>query len=337
MQKIERFKWIDTAKVSLIFLVVIGHLHYGFAPVPGKNIIYAFHVPAFLFVTGFLLPKNFGQTELREVTHRWLGPYVRAYGLFSGLALALWWADLSLRAGELVSPLPGILGVFYGVAGQENFFQHHNQPLWYFTFLIVSLIGARACAALPVSTGWSLAAALATFAALYDGPRLPWNLDVGGMGVIALFAGHRLRHNWDSLRRFFEPPSRAAKMLALGLTALAAISYLNGATNINGASFGQSGLLYVISMAAGFCAIIALGMLVPAQRIFATISAETLTIFALHFYFVRVAESLIQRPDSRLAQVVVMILLSLMIIAICFVLARFFKPLLDRVIFFRPR
>ena len=42
------FGWVDNAKAILIFLVIVGHL----SVVPGRAVIYAFHVPAFLFVTG---------------------------------------------------------------------------------------------------------------------------------------------------------------------------------------------------------------------------------------------------------------------------------------------
>lgn len=337
MLRSERFDWVDTAKAALIFLVVLGHLHYSFAPLPGKDMIYAFHVPAFLVITGFLLPRKFGQTTSRDLAQKWLAPYLRAYGFFSILALVIWWVGLNLRAGEIVSPMSGVYGVLYGVAGQENFFQHQNQPLWYFPFLIVSLIGAWACTALPLLSGWGLAVAFAFFVTLYNGPRLPWGIDVGGMGVLAVFAGHRLRQNWERLRHLFEPASRAATLLALALVVLAAVSYLNGPTNINGASFGQGGLLYALGMAAGFCATLAFSLLVQTRRILVTVSKETLTIFALHFYFVRAAGSLVPRPESRLAQVIVMIALSLMIIAVCLVLARLLRPLLDRIVFLRPR
>jgi hypothetical protein len=49
-----RFDWVDNAKALLIFLVVLGHFNY--AAVAGRSVIYAFHVPAFLIITGFLMP-----------------------------------------------------------------------------------------------------------------------------------------------------------------------------------------------------------------------------------------------------------------------------------------
>jgi fucose 4-O-acetylase-like acetyltransferase len=332
----DRFDWIDSAKAALIFLVVAGHLHYTFAPVPGKDIIYAFHVPAFLVITGFLLPRDFGQTSPYELMRKWLGPYLRAYAFFSILALVIWWAARSLQAGEIVSPMSCIYGILYGVSGQEKLFQHHNSPLWYFPFLIVSLIGARVCAGLPLAMGWCLAVILAFAATIYTGPRLPWSLDVGGMGVLAVLAGHLLRQDWGRMRHLFEPRPRAAIMLVLSALALVAVSYLNGRTNINKANFGDSGLLFILGMASGFCATLAFSKLVPAWRISAAISKQTLTVFALHMYFVRAA-SLVPRPDNRFAQVIVIIALALIIIAVCMVLARLLQPLLDRVIFLRPR
>ena len=50
-QRVQRFHWIDWAKVILIYLMVVGHCF----PIKWQyNLIYAFHMPAFFFISGFL-------------------------------------------------------------------------------------------------------------------------------------------------------------------------------------------------------------------------------------------------------------------------------------------
>ena len=55
MQEKNRIVWIDWAKVILIYLMVVGHA----LPCKWENqVIYAFHMPAFFIISGFLLKLN---------------------------------------------------------------------------------------------------------------------------------------------------------------------------------------------------------------------------------------------------------------------------------------
>ena len=59
----KRFYWIDNAKCLLIFLVVLGHFNYwvagnGHILDRSKFVIYLFHMPAFIFLSGMTSFKN---------------------------------------------------------------------------------------------------------------------------------------------------------------------------------------------------------------------------------------------------------------------------------------
>lgn len=61
-QRIQRFHWIDWAKVILIYLMVVGHCF----PIKWQyNLIYAFHMPAFFFISGFLYKPHPWQKTLK--------------------------------------------------------------------------------------------------------------------------------------------------------------------------------------------------------------------------------------------------------------------------------
>lgn len=60
-----RLQWIDNAKAMGIILVVIGHMNRGLMPhfhLPIQQVmdhyIYAFHMPLFFFLSGFLVNKS---------------------------------------------------------------------------------------------------------------------------------------------------------------------------------------------------------------------------------------------------------------------------------------
>ncbi|UXR76912.1 MULTISPECIES: acyltransferase family protein [unclassified Staphylococcus] len=84
----ERDAFFDNARAALIFLVVFGHL---IQPYTSEQpfltalylVIYSFHVPAFLFISGFFA-KNIGREGyLEKVGKKLLGPYLIFYAFFS--------------------------------------------------------------------------------------------------------------------------------------------------------------------------------------------------------------------------------------------------------------
>lgn len=334
----QRFVWVDNAKAILIFLVILGHFHYIYAPLTGKAVIYAFHVPAFLVITGFLLPAEFGRLPPMSVLTRWIFLYLRAYAVFSLIAIGIWWAAASAGAGRPVSPWPPIAGALYGVAGDGNGLIHHDQPLWYFPFLVTSLAGAWIAAALSDRVapllGWGVALAWAGFATIYHGPRLPWGLDIAGMGVVMILAGRALRRHVGPVEAWVAPARRAWPLVGLLAAALAGLATLNGPTNLNGAQFGASGVLFAAAALAGTGMVLLLASRIPPSRLARRVSAETLTIFALHIYLVHVASKL-PHPASWPGRQLAMLVSAAVVVLLCLPIARLLQPVLGRVVTLR--
>lgn len=331
----QRFDWIDTGKSVLIFLIVLGHFHYMDDAVFGKDTIYAIHVPGFLIITGFLLSANFGTTGFVAMLRRWIGTYVRAYIFFSVFAIALWWAADLIKTRTIHDPLAPIFGSLYGVAGSENALIHADQPLWYLPYLVSSMIGAwvaaRLAAQFHLAVGWIFALAYASVAILYHGVRLPWDIDIAGMGSVLIFFGYRLRHHYPKIQPILDSPLRAwAAALLLGGVALTT-SMLNGSVNINGAEFGNHGALFLVTAICGSLALFLICSQIPPSSFARVISINTLTIFAIHIYLVRIAARLPHLP-GEVGQQVSMIVFAAAIVFICLPLARGLKPFLDRLV-----
>ncbi|MDO5375968.1 MAG: acyltransferase family protein [Staphylococcus rostri] len=84
----QRDAFFDNARAGLIFLVVFGHL---INPYTNEQpfltalylLIYSFHMPAFLFISGYFA-KNIGQAGyIEKVGKKLLGPYLIFYAFFS--------------------------------------------------------------------------------------------------------------------------------------------------------------------------------------------------------------------------------------------------------------
>ncbi|MCF1711075.1 acyltransferase family protein [Tabrizicola sp. J26] len=335
--KMQRITWIDNAKAILIFLVVLGHFHYVYGPIYGKSIIYAFHVPAFLFITGFLLPNDFRFIGIQGLLRRWIGPYLRAYVFFSLIAITIWWVGSIVAHRSLISPLPAVWGSFYGVAGQKNGLVHQNQPLWYFPYLVSSMIGTWLAvyisSRLGTIFGWVVILAYASVAFLYHGPRLPWDIEIAGTGSAMIFFGYQFRQHYESLASFVEAPRAAIATSIVTILLLVGISILNGPTNINGAEFGKNGLLFLLAALSGSVATMSLAAQIPATRLARSISFNTLTIFALHIYLVRVASALPQ-PSDEIAKQIAIWFSAAAIVLLCLPIALLLQPVLRRWVFF---
>jgi acyltransferase len=325
-----RITWVDNAKAIAIYLVVLGHFHYSYAPLPFKDVIYAFHIPAFLFITGFLLPESFREMAPRRFLTRYIALYLRAYVFFSAIAIGIWWAAEMAGARGLVSPWPAIAGALYGIAGPGSWLVHHDSPLWYFPFLVTAMLAAYGVTRLSPALGAVLLVLYAALGFLYSGPRLPWDLEIAGIGASFILAGHLFRRLH----------ARIAPRLGAGvnwiavpvlLAALVFLARANGQVNINGAQFGDNPAVFYLAAFTGIALLILVSALLPPSRLATAISLETLTIFALHFYLVMVFARL-PHPAGGAAATLGEILSAGVTVLLCLGLARALKPVLDRLV-----
>lgn len=284
-------EWVDNAKAILIYLVVLGH--FSALDRCTKDVIYAFHLPAFLVITGFLLGRKFGRSGFVALWTKQIAPYLRLYGFFSVLSIGLWIVmDQPLRHGfsELGN---AFCGMVYGVHGSELLLVHANAPLWYLPFLVTSLLGVFLIRQLPVSAGWCATLAYFAFSIAYpelSDRRLPWSIDVGGVGVLCVFGGITLRELLESREQPIERLAPSIVYLGIavvGVALLCVTAPWNGTTNLNKAVFGANGLLYLVNAAIGTAALLAVSMALPLTGLAHRMSRQTLVIFCTHIYFVK--------------------------------------------------
>lgn len=333
----QRVEWLDRAKALLMALVVLGHFHSFYAPVLGLGGIYAFHVPAFLVLSGFLLPSDFAQRTARQLWGQWLVVFIKAYAVFSALSILVLWGETYAGGGTGFSPLPALKGAFYGVQGAEFWFVHDNAPLWYFPFLTTSLALFWLVSKCPrpltfVLTGLSLGATL-MYTNVFHGPRLPWYLDISGFGAAMLLAGQVLRQHQDRLTALCQKQALALVLCAGGFVLLMGLAFLNGSVNLNRAQFGTWGTLAGVNALLGAAVVILLASQLPASRFLNRVGQNTLVIFCLHLYVIRLlAHYVLPRPDHVLVQQLIMVGATGVVLALCVFFAGLLHPVLRPVL-----
>jgi fucose 4-O-acetylase-like acetyltransferase len=146
-----RDPWLDNAKMALVTLVVLGH-SWTLLPTGGLNdhlydFLYAWHVPAFVLVTGYL-SKKFSYTRVRmwQLVRTVAVPY-----LVFECALALF-------------------RVYVGGEELADLFQDPHWPMWYLAALFLWRLMTPVFRPLPA--GLLVAVAISFVAGIYAGDTL---------------------------------------------------------------------------------------------------------------------------------------------------------------------
>ena len=111
-----RDPWFDNAKMALVTLVVVGHswtlLPHNVVDDHLYDFLYAWHVPAFVFVTGYL-SRSFAWTS------------TRMWGLFKGVVVPYLVFELALA----------LFRIYVGGEELAGLFQDPHWPMWYLSAL----------------------------------------------------------------------------------------------------------------------------------------------------------------------------------------------------------
>lgn len=278
-----RIDYIDNAKAIAIVLVVVGH-----APAFATAVIdfiFIFHMPLFLFLSGFLLRAERLEAGFARyvggVLSRLLPPYI----LFFLISWLLWLPSHSYgpRAAQFThtawyEPLAGLF-LGYGDA------LYVNTVLWFFPCLIVTHLAyylIRRRGGLAMATLLSVALSLlAPLLLERNGTRLWFGLDnaVVAIGFYAVGVYVRERH----IGLLDAPPRGVALLVAVSGFVLCyfAVRY-TGRVDMNSLYFGAVAWLYTPAALAGIAMSMAIASLVKPNRVFQWLSRNTLVIFPLH-------------------------------------------------------
>ncbi|GAB3925227.1 acyltransferase family protein [Mucilaginibacter myungsuensis] len=185
----KRYGFLDIAKAIGIFLVVWGHANPPYGVV---KLIYAFHMPLFFFVSGYLFSFSKHPTAREFISVRarqLLLPYI-----FLNIISYLFWLLISRNFGiDNAADVPvykPLIGMIYG-NGMDDYL-HHCVPLWFLTCLfVVEVLFYLLFKNLKQKVLLLIVFALLAYADHYFGiVRLPWGTNIALTAIVFYSAGH---------------------------------------------------------------------------------------------------------------------------------------------------
>ena len=280
-----RIDQVDKVKAVAMLLVLIGHAP-GLDPLL-MNIIYAFHMPVFFFLSGLLLSEK----KLALPFGKFVAAQFRSLGIpylfFFGVSYLYWLPTHQLSAATLKhgpyawwEPLLGFLQ-----GGQEAWII--NAVLWFFVCLFMT--SCIYFIARKFSTAKFLAFVFSGMAIVFvlrhadTWPRWPWMLDSAVIALGFYAVGHWMYGflaSWASW-----PRTRLAVGAVLLGAGLVLGAVLNGKVDLNFLQFGSFPWVYFLDAYLGIFALWCICLLLPTERLFTWIANNTLVIFPSHLLF----------------------------------------------------
>ena len=277
-----RYPWVDHLKALGIFLVVVGHTA---VPPAQHRWIYAFHMPLFFLLSGFLLAPGAFAVPLRTFCQRRIWKLVKLYVGFGLLGTAVY-CYVFRQEQPLAAALGGRLySLLYASASHDTPADLYPMVLWFFPGLISGLLITYCVWQIPRLWARALTmAAVVTGGFLMVGWALPWELESGCLAAGCLATGHWARlAAWDErlLRagRRAWPVAAAALLLGSWLAVLNihCLDLRNGCIGNPLLALPACGLL-LLAWTLG-------AMRLPAWRVSEAVAAATIVIFPTHTLF----------------------------------------------------
>jgi acyltransferase len=322
--------WVDNLKAVCIFLVVYGHFA-DLSPVL-KSIIYSMHLPAFLVITGYLSLYSLQQHTAQRLIRGQLFYYLVLYGLFT-LASSIIWYLLEARdqsIGAIVQPLVASL---WGLHGPSLELIHNNDPLWYFPFLITSLLLAFIFMHMPLM--WKCVIVITGIICYQMNYLQPfaWSLDLAPMGALFILLGAGLRVLENEKKYLFQKLDHVLCIVGLLMVWLLLV-WINGYVNLNSREWGLSWILFIVAAIAGTGFLIGICKKIPASSIARGLSRNTLIIFCTHIFLVKALNNPIAQLSEDVQQWAILSA-AILITLVCWGISLMGQPLLTR--WFKPK
>ncbi|WP_183095291.1 acyltransferase family protein [Nocardioides stalactiti] len=277
-QRIARDPWLDNAKMALVTLVVIGHV-WALLPAEGLvgdayDFLYAWHMPAFVFVTGYLSRTfDYSPERLWNLVRTVAVPYV------------------------VFECLMALFRLYLGGEHLNDLFTDPHWPLWFLTALIFWRLATPVFRAVPVVPALLAAVVLSLLSGTVDGENAELFDLTRVLGMIPFFVlgVHTTKERLELLRA---PGLRWVAVVTFGglwlLTTsvgdLAGTHWLYYATPYAdlGASDTRGAVTRLVLLVVGLVGTMAFLALVP--RIggwFARMGGATLVVYLCHGFVVR--------------------------------------------------
>jgi fucose 4-O-acetylase-like acetyltransferase len=137
-----RVLWVDFAKAFGIWLVIVGHMTI---PSHLTQFIFAFHMPLFFFISGYLEKNNRSvKDEILHGVKTLLIPYVILYLLFFvyNISIVQHFGTEQYSGGYPLKDLvvKPLVGMFFGIGRSTHSSTMLNVPLWFLVGLFCTKI-----------------------------------------------------------------------------------------------------------------------------------------------------------------------------------------------------
>lgn len=310
-----RIDWIDWAKVILIMLVVLGHCQ----DLKYADFIYAFHIPAFFFISGYLANYKKKKTGTLKAAL----PMICAILIYNVLFIAINAMCVCL-IGTDINGMPQsdtsfyelicrpILGIVW-VRGNNNSFVNQLWFVWVLILLkcLYRYIYDRCPKFIPL-----ILVACVSYCCLLNalGLKTVFYVDRCIMSLPFFMMGNLCKH-YSCLKISKILSRKMGGVIGITFFLLIAIDvsrlYSGKSMDMYAFRMGYSGLAYYMLAFLGTLALILIVRILPANKIVRKISTGTFLILALHYQILRLLElnDIVFSDITRLSSLAVIMVL----------------------------
>ncbi len=291
--KKERIEWIDTARGIGILLVILGHFD-GLGKITVW--IYSFHLPLFLFLSGFLSKNNLSPCDfIKKKVKTLIVPYIF---LSIGIVAFSIVADIYKQRFSL-SLCFSTLWSFC--------IQRRQNVVWFLAFLfILELLFYFLSKFLNKFTLFIICILMPVIGLFYielNGPYLPWNVDVCFMAIPFYYLGYIFKY-YKIFDYFPKNKTKLAVVFCFFLICNIGFCILNyrlsdGRVDMYSSCYGSYPLM-VLSAIGGIGAIILISAQIKNVAI-THIGKNSLIYFGWHNIFIRITNGLVPQMKEWFA------------------------------------
>lgn len=274
-----RISFIDNSKAIALLLVIIGHTD-GLSQ-NAENFIYAFHMPAFFLISGYLLKdyklnlsfKDFLLFQMKSL----LVPFL--FFAFISFCYSLF---NSYVKGDQLDIMSKLSGVLVGTAESLTI----NTVLWFLTCLFSTSTLFFALSK-KLSINRIITFSFISFFTIhycklkYVSINIPWNIDIA-FSVLLFYALGKYFADKISYEKILKINKKLLYLLIIPIFVLLYYtSNLNGRIDVAYMEF-KNPFLYLFNACLGIVILFAVGVLLPSSSFLRFVSNNTIILFPIH-------------------------------------------------------
>ncbi|HEX9059905.1 MAG TPA: acyltransferase family protein [Clostridia bacterium] len=276
----QRIEWIDTARGIGMLLVMFAH-----APISNtlSKFIYAFHMPLFFFISGYLFNSNKYTNGANFIKSKFK-TLIMPFFVFSFVNSLFWLVLRRFSNHSGISVYKPFLGMFVAIRGTD--WTVCQATLWFVAALFMAELIFYFTLHVTKSTRY-LIIILICYSIIgcaysrFVHVSLPWSIDVSFVGILFFGIGYLIRQN-----NIFET-YKIVKVSLLPVYVLLwiVIAWLNSNISMFSGVYGNY-ILFYLSAIAGVFAFIILCKNIKLVRFITYIGENTFVFLAFHQYII---------------------------------------------------